>query len=70
MIIAKTKMEKMPKTCADCKYKTTLGYSYVCSIANHVIQCNLGSNRGFVIGRELFCPLMEVQDDYIKNEDE
>jgi len=59
MIVAKTKMRKIPDGCGKCRYGRGLTGSYWCLIEQHwKIPTNMKISRE----RPKWCPLMEVDD--------
>lgn len=61
MIVAKTKMRKIPKTCKDCKVSMhEFGGDRVCVIARRDCPMEL-SNGNWRYGKPTWCPLVELE---------
>lgn len=78
MIVAKTKLKKLPSSCKDCKFKENeynwYG-SYECCVHSAIcyltekkcpIKKKESGNTGYA-DRPKWCPLEEVHDDCIKD---
>lgn len=78
MIIAKTKLKKLPSSCKDCKFKM-IDYKwhgpYECCVNSSTcfftgktcpMEKKESGNTGYA-DRPKWCPLEEVQDDCIKD---
>ena len=62
MIVAKTRLKKMPKTCKQCHYRMLypVGGKDICRIAGLFCPWEKKPNGMFGLGKPDWCPLMEV----------
>ena len=76
MIIIKTRLEKIPNKCGDCKYHESFfrGYGYnsmngrcmVCTLCNKDIPYKyISEKKNWCYVKPDWCPLVEIQDDKI-----
>lgn len=61
MIVAKTRMKEMPKTCAQCHYLTTYTATgeEICRIVRAFCPWEKKPNGMFGLGKPDWCPLMD-----------
>ena len=73
MIVAKTRMKKIPKTCKDCSMSIIQGRwndSYrICSINSKECPMEKKENGNWAYTNPDWCPLMEVEDENKEHQD-
>lgn len=67
-IVIKTKLKKIPESCAKCKYSFFINYHRVCSATPYkesFRDCErkyVSEKRNYVYMRPKWCPLTEMED--------
>lgn len=64
MIVAKTRMKEMPKTCTECHYRTTYIATgeEICRIVRTFCPWEKKPNGMFGLGKPDWCPLMDAAE--------
>lgn len=61
MIVAITKMRRIPKACKDCKLSEIELYGRRCKIENRMCPIEQTKSGNYKYGKPDWCPLEEVQ---------
>jgi len=62
MIVSKTDLENLPKSCDQCYYSKNIFSFYSCSIKELGIPIDYNIKKGNLIEKPYWCPLIEIND--------
>lgn len=60
MIVAKTRMKKIPESCKDCKFSTTEYGGRCCRIAIRFCPMKQSEHKNWKYFKPDWCPLIEI----------